>query len=273
MNKLVNLCGKAIKLEDVTGFAMDRKNYVFIPCFREVSQLVTSKSFFGKETSTVVKRYEFYHHIPYAVVLGEKESAWPGEAYAYKTAGEIAGLETLKRAFKVVGDTAHLAARALKIDTSINRKYRLLVDGRDYKECRFDELPARLICQDGRKVDVYKDSELYFQLGKNITPYEEPVPVLEVQVGKNKKLMFFGNGIDVDNVEEPYQALLTAYNLLHDEKANKKKITAPKISIPKIDLGSIKIQSPILIKKKEENNAEKVALEEITVEEEKQTDV
>ena len=55
MNKLVNLCGKAIKLEDVTGLAMDRKNYVFIPCFREVSQLVTSKSFFGKETSTVGK--------------------------------------------------------------------------------------------------------------------------------------------------------------------------------------------------------------------------
>ena len=273
MDKLVNLCGKAIKLEDVTGFAMDRKNYVFIPCFREISQLETSKTFFGKEKNTVVKRYVFYQHIPYGVVLGEKESAWPGEAYAYKTAGEIAALETLKKTFKVVGDTAHMAARALKIDTSINKKYRLLVDGRDYKECRFDELPARLIYQDGRKVDVYKDSELYFQLGKDITPYEEPVPVLEVQVGKNKKLMFFGNGIDVDNVEEPYQALLTAYNLLHDEKVNRKKIAVPKIAIPKIDLGSIKIQSPLVIKKKEEKDIVKVAAEQNTTDEEKQSDV
>ena len=252
MGRLVNLCGKAIQLEDVIGFSMDRKNYMFIPCFREVAELVTTRSFFGKENTSTNVRYVFEKHIPYGVVLGDKETPWPGEAYAYKTAGEIIGLDLFKGVKKAAGDAAHLAARAMKINTSINQKYRILVDGRDLKECRYDELPAKLICRDGRKMDVYKDSEIYNLLGQDITPYEEPVPVLEVYVGKNKKYIFFGNGIDVDNVEEPYQALLTAYNYLHEDKKEKQKLASPKIALPKFDLGSIKIQSPFVIKKNEE---------------------
>ena len=254
MGRLVNLCGKAVQLEDVTGFAMDRKNYIFIPCFREVAELVTSRSFFGKESTSARLHYQFDKHIPYGVVLGEKETPWPGEAYAYKTAGEIISVDLFKSVKKNVGDAAHLAARALKIDTSINQQRRILIDGKDLKTCRLDELPARLILSDGRKMDVYKNSEMYHLLGQDITPYEEPVPILEVYVGKNKKYIFFGNGIDVDNVEEPYQALLTAYNILHEEKESAKKIAGPKISLPKIDLGSIKIQSPFVIKKKNEDS-------------------
>ena len=249
MGRMVNLCGKAIQLEDVIGFAMDRRNYIFIPCFREVAQITTNKTFFGKETSTVSTHYEFYKHIPYGAVLGEKESVWPGESYAYKTAGEIVGVQFAKKAMKAAGDAVHFAVRALKIDTSINRKYRILVDGRDLKEFRLDELPARLICRDGRKMDVYKNSEMYHRLGQNITPYEEPVPVLEVQMAKNKKYIFFGNGIDVDNVEEPYQALLTAYNIIHEEKEKKKVAHKPLINLPKFN--TIKIQSPIVFKKPE----------------------
>lgn len=262
MDRLVNLCGKAVRLEDIIGFAMDRKNYVYIPCFREITEVSTTRSLFGKERNSYVSRFEFYKHIPYGVVLGEKEVPCPGESYAYKTVGEIIGMDLFKSVKKAAGDAAHLAARALKIDTSINRKLRILVDGRDLKECRFDELPARLIYQDGRKVDVYKDSELYYQLGKNITPYEEPVPILEVQVSKNKKLIFFGDGIDVDNVNEPYQALLTAYNLLHAEKKEKKKLSTPKINLPRIGIDSIKLQSPFVIKRAGTKDSETVELEQ-----------
>ena len=101
MSRLVDLGKKAINLEEVTGFSIDRKNYLFIPCFREVSQLVASKSFFGKESHSVKTYYEFYHHIPYAVVLGEKEKPFPGDTYAYKTAGEIIGVDLVRKFTKV----------------------------------------------------------------------------------------------------------------------------------------------------------------------------
>lgn len=254
MSRLVNLCGKAIHLEDVVSFATDRRSYLFIPCFREIAQVDSKKSFFGKETNTVSLCYVFDKQIPYGVVLGDKESPWPGESYAYKTAGEIIGLDLFKSIKKATGDAAHLAARALKIDTSINQKIRILVDGREVKECRYDELPAKLICRDGRKIDVYKNSPIYNLLGQNITPHVESVPVLEVYMTKNKKLLFFGDGIDIDNVDEPYQALMIAYNELHAEKDNKKRNAAPKITLPK--LGSIKLQSPIAIKKAEEEKEE-----------------
>lgn len=252
MGQLINLCGKAIHLEDVITFNMDYRRYMFIPCFREVRGIETTKSFWGKETNNTYTRYEFYKQIPYGVVLGDKESPWPGDSFAYKTTGEIIALDLFKRATKSAGDAIHLASRALKIDTSINQKMRILLDGGQVKECRYDELPAKLICSDGREMDVYKNSPAYDQLGENITPNEKRVPVLEVYVAKNKKYIFFGDGINVDNVEEPYQALLTAYNILHADKKTQKKLAAEKISLPKINLGSIKFQSPFVISKPEE---------------------
>lgn len=260
MDRLVNLCGKAMRLEDIGSFGLNRVNYVYIPCFREINEIVTKKrNILSKGTSEVVTRYEFCQHIPYGMMLGDKDEPIPGDTRAFKITSpkEFIAMDLYRHVKKIAGDAAHLAARKLNIDTSINQKVRILLDGSIVKEYRYDEIPAKLIYSDGRKVDVYKGSDIYNQIGQDLTPVVESVPTLEVLAGKNRKYVFCGNGIDAENVEEVYQTLLAAYNLFHTE-AEQEKLEKGKKILPGIGIGSVRIQSPFVLKKSEkEETADK----------------
>lgn len=68
--------------------------------------------------------------------------------------------------------------------------------------------------------DVYKNDELYPMLGEPIAPVVMIVPALRIAT-KKEEYFFFGNRIQIENIEEVYGYLRQRMDMLKLEKSSK----------------------------------------------------
>ena len=132
----------------------------------------------------------------------------------------------------------------LRIDTSGNKEFRVLTQGRRVTDIRLRDIPAKVMFLSGKVSDVYKNDPIYEFLGEPISPTVVAIPTLVVTVDKSN-YVFFGGGIDLQDAEATYHALFDAYNQ-YQANSEKKKISAgtPAFKLPKVDLSSISLQLP-----------------------------
>lgn len=263
MGQLIDLCGTPIQLEKVKSFRLVKREWLFYPAYQEIE--VQTHSLFARKKDQDKKKFQFTKMAPFGMVLSEKEKPSAG-SYEIKSFGEAAALNVLDGLGKAVSNVAGLAADLLRLDTSGNKEFRLMTQGRCLTKIKLRDVPAKVAFLSGKVSDVYKNDPLYQFLGEPISPTVVAVPTLVVTVERTT-YAFFGGGIDLEDAEATYQALLQAYNQLQEDAKNTKGQTLfPKfnVNLPKLSIPSIKLQSPFVMRKKDEvEQAPEVLLPEV----------
>ena len=226
MGQLIDLCGKAVHLEEIKSFAKNVRKYVFCPCFQEVISTSETKSFFGKKTTNTTTSFQYVGAYPYGAVLNDRENPVPNDRYAIKTDAGFIINKVLDGITAPLGNAVRMVQNGLGIDRSVNMDMRIWTRGQTLNITKWGDLPAKIRYANGREVDVYPNSTEYNQLCQSITPTTKDVPTLEVQMKNNTTLIFFGAGIDIADVDSTYQALLSVHNAVKLPEQNKKNIFA-----------------------------------------------
>lgn len=102
--------------------------------------------------------------------------------------------------------------------------------GRTFK-VYLDEIPVLLKLEDNRPVEVDKDNPIFAYLGETISPVINIVPALVVRGKEN--YVFWGNGIQVTDIESEYRRLQVELSEYKQGKSQK-KIEKKNISVPKL---------------------------------------
>lgn len=248
MSQMIDLCGTPIQLEQIKSFRLVKRECLYYPAYQETeSQVASIFARFGAEKK---KKFTFTQMVPFGILLSDKEKPCTG-SYEIKSFGEAVTFNLLDSVGKAVGNVANLAADMLRIDTSGNKEFHILTQGRRVTSLRLRDIPAKVRFLSGKVSDVYKNDPIYDFLGEPISPTVVAVPTLVVTIDKTQ-LVFFGGGIDLEDADATYQALFEAYNQYQAALEQKKPSFAlPKINfnMPKLSMPSIKLQSPFVIHK------------------------
>lgn len=258
MNQMIDLGGTPIQLEQIKSFRLVKRECLYYPAYQETESQVAS--IFARFGTKNKKKFAFTQMVPFGILMSDREKPCTG-SYEIKSFGEAVTFNFLDKAGKAVGDVASLAADMLRIDTSGNKEFHILTQGRRVTTLRLRDIPAKVRFLSGKVSDVYKNDSIYDFLGEPISPTVVAVPTLLVTIDK-APLVFFGGGIDLEDAQAAYHALFEAYNQYQAAMEQKKPSFAlPKISfnMPKLNISSIKLQSPFVIHK-----ADKTALLEET---------
>jgi hypothetical protein len=90
-----------------------------------------------------------------------------------------------------------------------------------------------IIRDDGRVTDVYKNDELYKLLEDSTAPSVTMIPALEIVA--DTKYVFYGNGIQLTDVNSEYDRLRTSIETYKIEQHDNKLINKlPKKILPKL---------------------------------------
>ena len=249
MSQLIDLCGTPIQIEKVKSFRLVKREFLFYPAYKEIEQPVFSL-FATRKSHEEKKKFVFTTMVPFGALLSDKEKPAPG-SYEIKSFGEVITANVLAEVGKAIENMAGLAADWLKLDTSGNKEFRVLTEGRRTITIRLRDVPAKVAFLSGKVGDVYKHDPIYSYLGEPIAPTIVAIPTLVVVVDKTSHV-FFGGGVDLDDAEATYKTLLEAYNQYQaSEKKNRDFLPKFNVNIPKLNMPSIKIQSPFVIRKNE----------------------
>ena len=253
MGKLIDICGEPIDIDKIQGFHLYSRDYIYSPFYEETAD--TRPALFRRFSSTE-KRFVFRRMMPLGCVLGEREK--PSlSGHEIKSFGEAAGKYALQAIGDAFSNVGHMAADLFHIDLSSNVRYNVMTPGHRMTEVRLRDIPAKVRFLSGKLSDVYKNDQIYEFLGEPIAPAFTRVKTLVLNVEK-KTLVFFGNGIDTDDPDAIYKALIDQHNAAEELKTQKKpRPSLPKIEFPRIDIGSIKLQMPFVIKKEKKVDEEK----------------
>lgn len=249
MSALIDLCGTPIQLESVRGFRLVKREYLFYPKYQETKNQMFSV--FARMGASDKKKFAFVEMVPFGALLNEKEKPCTG-SYEIKSFGEAVAANILSDVGKKIGNAANLAADMLRVDTSGNIEYHVLTTGRRLISIKRRDVPAKVVFLSGKSSDIYKNDSIYEFLGEPIAPTIEIVPTLVVAVDKTS-YVFFGAGIDLEDAEATYHALLETYNQFHEERRNEKTASLPRLSlnVPRLSIPKIRIQPPFVIQRKE----------------------
>ena len=82
-----------------------------------------------------------------------------------------------------------------------------------------DDIPARMIWDDGRTAEVFKEDKLYTELNEITMPGVEYIDALLIQAGD--VYCFYGNGIQVDDANYEYERLRVEQEVFKETKTVK----------------------------------------------------
>ncbi|MBR2645623.1 MAG: hypothetical protein IKD54_10110 [Clostridia bacterium] len=187
MEQVFDICGTRIPYKEIKDFRVVYREYIYRPLYRE--QLGTLKKIRGS-------KYVFSEMVPFASVLVADDKHYKlatKEAYA-KTVGE-----------SIIKDMASLALSRIQSKAGRKKYHCQHISGR-YFTVYLDDIPATLIRSDGKMSDVYENDSLYPLLGEPIAPAVLTVPTLKITT-KNEEYLFYGNGIQLSDVNSAYVAL------------------------------------------------------------------
>lgn len=241
MAQLVDIHGIPFDLEQISAFRVIPREAIYYPAYQETQEM--KSSLFARFGSQDKKKFTFVNLVPFGILLEAKERPHIGD-YKVESFSEAAGQSILSGVGDFLTGAGNLIADAFQIDTSGNMKLRILTTGRRVVEMRLRDLPAKVCLLSGKVSDVYKNDPIYPFLGEPISPTINRTKALMIKAGR-ETYAFFGNGIDLTDqqIDETYHALLESYNLLQQQKEEKKKLNVgrPLIQLPKIEMPKINI--------------------------------
>lgn len=228
MLEFFDIFGTPIPYKDIKDFRIVQKEYIYRPAYEEYTYI--EKSFLK---NTQIKKFRFVSMIPYAAIIDESDRRQiiSGKGHSLE---ENIGVEIFNDIRETIGDKLKLKAIKGKRYLCLNQT------GRTF-QVYLDEIPVLIKMEDGRIVEVDKDNPLFHELGNTVVPTINIVPALIITGKEN--YIFWGNGIQIQNIENEYKRLqieLSEYKqakkpLAKERKTiEKKEITLPKL--PKFTL-------------------------------------
>ena len=209
MKEEFEIYGNHIPFSLIKDYRVVQREYIYRPLFRE------------KQTSLMKfissQKYEFVEMIPYAAVLSENE---------YKAAvnennnGSIVRDNYNKNPAEIVADVCFTPVNFVK-DVTVsafstlfsnlpftnqqkNKYYCINISGRVF-ETYLDDIPVVISKLDGRVFDIAKDDPSFTQLGDNVKAFITEVTAFIIEA--DKKYLFFGDGIQLDDANKEYSRL------------------------------------------------------------------
>ena len=203
-NDLFEIHGTHISISAITDFRLKEIEYIMRPVYYEKGQSKWGGFFRSQNKHTILfDRMDYY-----AAIIGEEK---------YKNAIDEAKTENLRDAViktAVLGIT-DIISNVMKKPSGQKIRYRLMNAAGRISERTLDEIPAVLWREDGKQSEVFPDDELYPLLGEPIAPTIVTVPALYIMT-KDGKYVFFGEGIQVDNIEHEYNRLKLAIKVVRE---------------------------------------------------------
>lgn len=210
--------GTHIPLSAIKNYSLVQREYIYRPAYK--AKAISLKSIFSN------CKYEFYQMIPYAAIISDDEYTLATKKVKTNTVGGA-----------IVKDLAvgFLSGISNKINSKeLNcKKYNCKnLAGRTFATF-LEDIPAVIVRDDGRVVDVYKNDELYKLLEDSTAPTITIVPALEIIA--ETKYVFYGNGIQLYDIDSEYNRLncvMSAYKI--EQNGNKLINKLPKKVFPKL---------------------------------------
>ena len=220
MAEYFDICGTHIPFATIKDFRIIHVEFVFRPVFREAEK--TMLSAFSK------KKYEFSYMEPFAAIIGQQGQKSELGEYKPKDFKEALGKD-------IAGSVIYTVADKLNLKAFKRKKYQCVnLAGRAFTTY-LDDVPAKMVWDDGRKAEVYKEDKLYTILNEITTPDVEYISALIVKT--NEVFCFYGDGVQFDDIHFEYERLRQEYEMYTAEKQQKKMSGKEKIislSFPKI---------------------------------------
>lgn len=241
MAEYIDVGKRIIKTSTIKTFSVVPVEYIFRPTYYEENEY----GFFG---SVKGQKYRFIKMEPYAAVIGENNSKV--SEYNSSNFFEVVAQDLIDGVSTTIGDLIRLkAARSKKVKC-------VRPSGAMYN-MYLEDVPALVIKADGREMEVRRGDEIFGMLSDSFRTVVKNIPALYVEADKN--YIFYGEGIQLDDVDEEFNRLKFEFatykaELLSTKKEKQldlgKKIQQIQFNVPKFSIG------------KKQNDIDKVEVEE-----------
>lgn len=162
-----DICGTHIAISKIKNYRVIKVEYIYRPVFQE-----TRKSFLASLSG---KRYEFAYMEPYAAIIGQQGQKTELGQYKAKTFKEALQKD-------LSGAVIYTIADKLRLKAFKRQKYQCVnLAGRAFSSY-LEDIPARMIWDDGRTAEVFKEDKLYTELNEITMPGVEYIDALELNI-------------------------------------------------------------------------------------------
>lgn len=202
MSEYFEIFGTIIKYADIKDFRVIQREYIYRPTYREEQKGVFK-----------VKKFTFAGMQPYAAIIDEKGSKSNLSSHKAGNFREAAGKDLFEDVRTTIGDKFNIKSIRSKKYTCVNQTGRVF-------STYLEDVPALVGREDGKFSDVKKNDELYASLGELIAPAINIIPALWIKA--TEEYIFYGNGIQIENITEEFNRLKMAMDAYNAEKKDKK---------------------------------------------------
>lgn len=220
MKEYFDIFGTEIKVSEIKEFRIVQKEYIYRPTYVEEEKSL--------KNALTGKRIKFFGMQPYAAIDGGGKNQLATSEYKAKDFKESVGKDLVEGVITSIGDK-------FNIKTIKSVKYQCVNQAGRRFTTYLEDVPALLMRVDGKASDIRKDDELYFKLGEPIAPAINIVPALVIRT-KEQDFIFYGNGIQLQDIQADYVRLKTTMDEFRETKQSEKKSLSsfiPKINLPK----------------------------------------
>ena len=187
MSEYFEIFGTLIRYSEIKDFRIIQREYIYRPTYCEEIKGVFK-----------ARKITFTGMQPYAAIIGENGSKSNVAGIEVSNLKQAAGKDFLEDIRTTIGDKFNIKAIRSRKFTCVNQTGRVFTT-------YLEDVPALLGREDGKFSDVKKNDELYASLGEPIAPAINIVPALWIKA--NEEYVFYGNGIQLENVVEEFHRL------------------------------------------------------------------
>lgn len=224
MSGFFDISGTHIPVDSIKDFRIIEVEFIFRPVYHEVKKSMLN-AFSGK-------KFEFVSMQPYAAIIGQQGHKSALGEYKAKDFKEALGKD-------LSGAVIYTIADKLKLKAFKHEKYQCLnMAGRAFTTY-LDDVPVKLVWNDGRNAEVFKEDSLYSSLGESTTPDVQYVSTLLIKANEN--YCFYGNGIQIVDATYEYERLKLIMDEHNFQKTKKRIGSKERLSLPQIP----KLQLPL----------------------------
>lgn len=213
MDEFFYIMGARIPIASIKDFQIVQREYIYRPTYIEAGSGI-----FGK-------RFRFYKMQPYAAIIGDTEKHSAVSQYDARTLKNSLVKDVFEDIRTTVGDKFNIKAIRSTKYQCINQTGRTFMT-------YLEDVPALIMSADGKASDVHKNDELYSKLGEPIAPAINIVHALTIKA--NQKYIFYGNGIQIEDIASEFGRLKEAVDSYNAEKKSKAFSSKMKSSIGKL---------------------------------------
>ena len=210
MKEEFEIYGTHIPFSSIKDYRVVQREYIYRPHFRE------KPSSFIRLSST--PKYEYFEMVPYAAIISENE--YNAAMKAENNNNSIIQDESAKNPSEIVADVCMDPVNFVK-DVTVNAFSSLFNKSRFNKQqsniyfclnpsgrvfkTRIEDVPIIVSKINGQVFDVTKNDPLYTQLGNDGKAFINEVTAFIIEA--NKKYLFFGDSIQLDDANREYARL------------------------------------------------------------------